>query len=412
MQSLTHGDFRVKNHPTRNFGLDILRAAAIGLVLLAHGLTSATAHSSLRLPLETGAYFGVELFFVLSGFLIGGILLRVISDAGSFSALELRDFWMRRWFRTLPNYFLFLILNAALWLFVPEFAKPPGASPPVGAYLVFLQNFTEPITKFFGVSWSLAIEEWFYLTFPVLLLFLLRSLRGTARAVWLAILFFALVPVLMRVFAQPADWDDGLRKIVLFRLDSVMYGVAAAAIQFFHPAWWSRRRALVWPGLALLAGVFLFFQMMPDSEQFIVDHAALRALLFPATSLGFMLLLPWFCAVGARGGVFGFAVTRMSRWSYSMYLCHPPLMFLISSGWKYFFPDNRWLAAKGGVWLVAVFALSALLFRFFEKPMMDLRDRPFFQARRAPRKDRVTAAGGSSPTAAVEGNGSLPVSPE
>ena len=205
----------------------------------------------------------------------------------------------------------------------------------------------------------------------MLLLALLWSVRSPARAVWLSILFFALIPVLLRAFTHSAeDWDDGLRKIVLLRLDSVMYGVAAAAVSFFHPAWWQRLRPLVWPGLALLAGVFLFFQMKRDAEHFIVAHAAVRALLFSVTSLGCMLLLPWFCAVPAGGGAFGFAVTRISRWSYSMYLCHPPLMFLISSAWKAVLPDNRWLAAKGGVWLLAVCAVSALLFRFFEKPMM------------------------------------------
>ncbi len=397
----------MKNHPARNFGLDVLRAGAIGLVLVAHGLTTATAHSKLRVPLETGAFFGVELFFVLSGFLIGGILFRSIADAGVFTPAALRDFWLRRWFRTLPNYFLFVALNTTLWLYYPGFAKVPGSSPPVGTYLVFLQNFAHPIPAFFGVSWSLAVEEWFYLTFPVLLLALLWSVRRPARAVWLSILFFALIPVLLRAFTHSAeDWDDGVRKIVLLRLDSVMYGVAAAAVRFFHPAWWQRLRLLVWPGLALLAGVFLFFQMQRDAGHYIVAHAAERALLFSVTSLGFMLLLPWFCAVPAGGGAFSFAVTRMSRWSYSMYLCHPPLMFLISSGWKQVFPDNRWLAAKGGVWLAAVFALSALLFRYFEKPMMDLRDHPFFQSRKAPRKSHADDA---SLAENSEGDGSLPV---
>ncbi len=404
----------MQNHPARNFGLDILRAAAIGLVLLAHGLAKASMHNSLRLPLQTGAYFGVELFFVLSGFLIGGILLRAIGDAGSFAPADLRSFWLRRWFRTLPNYFLFVALNAALWLFFPGFAEPPGSPPPVGSYLVFLQNLAEPMPKFFGISWSLAVEEWFYLTFPAVLFFLLRSLRHKARAVWLAILFFALAPVLLRALQQSAgDWDDGLRKIVLLRLDSVMYGVAAAAVSFFHPAWWPRLRPLVWPGLALLAGVFFFFQMVPDSDQFLVDHAFLRAGLFPVTSLGCMLLLPWFCEVRTRGGAFCFAVTRISRWSYSMYLCHAPLMFLISSCWKHFFPDNRWLPVKGGVWLAAVFALSALLFRFFEKPMMDLRDRPFFRPRKSARQALGPAAvPGASEPACHEGENSVPASPE
>lgn len=76
-------------------------------------------------------------------------------------------------------------------------------------------------------------------------------------------------------------------------------------------------------------------------------------------------------------------------------------MFMISNCWKHFFPDNRWLLAKGGLWLAAVFALSALFFRFFEKPMMDLRDLPFFGSRKYARErgTDISPAGCPSPDA-------------
>jgi peptidoglycan/LPS O-acetylase OafA/YrhL len=87
----------------RIFGLDILRASAILFVMLSHSRAFIDPHA--------GTYYyglfildGVDLFFVLSGFLIGGILIRTINDKG-LTWVQLTNFWTRRWFRTLPNYF-------------------------------------------------------------------------------------------------------------------------------------------------------------------------------------------------------------------------------------------------------------------------------------------------------------------
>src|SRR5579883_268892 len=118
----------------RRFGLDVWRALAITLVLVGHA-------SFFFLPLTSKldawyglAFLGVELFFVLSGFLIGGILIAEFRD-GTF---RLRQFWLRRWLRTLPNYFLFLALNIVLY------RAMNGAWPQFGLFLVFLQNFAWP----------------------------------------------------------------------------------------------------------------------------------------------------------------------------------------------------------------------------------------------------------------------------
>src|ERR1039458_8648984 len=96
-------------HNRRNFGLDALRAAAIMMVLLCH-MTGA---------LKFLGIYGVELFFVLSGFLIGDILIRSAARKGRFEFKDLTEFWTRRWFRTLPNYYWFLALYLVEW-----FARP------------------------------------------------------------------------------------------------------------------------------------------------------------------------------------------------------------------------------------------------------------------------------------------------
>jgi peptidoglycan/LPS O-acetylase OafA/YrhL len=144
---------------SRVFGLDFLRAAAILLVIVAHS-------SFMFLPLTHRleawwmlGHLGVELFFVLSGFLIGGILATQAQTA----RFAVGRFWVRRWLRTLPNYYLFLIINIVLARWIE------GSWPHAAPYAVFLQNFAWPQPLFFIESWSLAVEEIFYLIAPLLL---------------------------------------------------------------------------------------------------------------------------------------------------------------------------------------------------------------------------------------------------
>jgi peptidoglycan/LPS O-acetylase OafA/YrhL len=93
----------------RLFGLDLVRALAIILVLLSHSRNLLISFYPGLDFLKAGGFFGVELFFVLSGFLIGGILIKDIQAGFDFGILK--NFWKRRWLRTLPNYYLFLIIN-------------------------------------------------------------------------------------------------------------------------------------------------------------------------------------------------------------------------------------------------------------------------------------------------------------
>ena len=92
----------------RVFGLDVMRALAIVWVVLVHSNYMLWEHW----PGFPGLPFvdGVGLFFVLSGYLVGGILLRY-ATTGSPSTWRLLDFWQRRWMRTLPNYYLFLLIK-------------------------------------------------------------------------------------------------------------------------------------------------------------------------------------------------------------------------------------------------------------------------------------------------------------
>ena len=132
----------------------------------ADGQVTAYRHyfASLREPFGILGSFGVEIFFVLSGFLIGQLIVKEVLRPPSAQGLV--RFWVRRWFRTLPPYFLVLFLRRF------------EGHPLHWKLFVFLQNFDPPVAGSFPVSWSLAVEEWFYLLTPLVLLAVARLSRA------------------------------------------------------------------------------------------------------------------------------------------------------------------------------------------------------------------------------------------
>src|SRR5436190_12704567 len=149
----------------RVFGLDPRRAAAILMVICAHGFVVLYSHFGDVLGFfGHGGFCGVELFFVLSGFLIGQILIRTGADLSR--AGNVAFFYVRRWFRTLPLFFLFLIVNIISERLFRAHAVNFREALTHG---FFLRNWSGFHMTFFPESWSLAIEEWFYLLFPAAL---------------------------------------------------------------------------------------------------------------------------------------------------------------------------------------------------------------------------------------------------
>jgi len=145
--------FHLPIEPNRIYGLDILRAAAIFFVVFLHGTLFFSPQTFMRIyPFILD---GVVLFFVLSGFLIGGILIKTLEEKPA-TFKNLKSFWLKHWLRTLPGYFLVLILLCLLsFIFDPAFTFPETIK-----YFFFLQNFSAPQPHFFGESLSLSIEEW------------------------------------------------------------------------------------------------------------------------------------------------------------------------------------------------------------------------------------------------------------
>ena len=368
----------------RNFGLDLLRSVAIGVVLMNHGYlgffvsTGLSKWEGWRAALSACAVFSIEWLFVLSGYLIGSMMIRSFETRGGWWA-SARDFWLRRWFRTIPNYYLFLLLNAVIaWWGIEEgrFAW---------SFAVFSQNLAWAQTKpyFFAEAWSLALDEWFYFLMPLLLggVALVRRMERR-QLFWAVALLLIAIPTVLRTVVTPSahffEWDDDIRRVTLMHLDATGWGVAAAILNRWHPGWWTRwqgAKALLGLALTLGAAAAMFYFMRVDWRGFAGGRFNDLALIV-APGVGTVLILPWLSGhqPDARWG--RWLAARIGDYSYSVYLCHFPLMLLMIHALKLWGgalgPIVGWVVL---VWLVAVLAVSALVFHGFEKPVSDLRER-------------------------------------
>ena len=209
----------------RIISLDFLRFLAAMSVAGPH-MVIYFALSENLVMLEIITSLAVEIFFVLSGFVLCPFLFKIfVSGAGIRKNLWI--FLVRRWMRTLPLYALalvfFVILFSGKWDFTAL------------RYASFLQNFLWPPPAFdyFSVSWSLAVEEWFYILFPVFMALFFaawglgREIDNKATVFFIGAVAFIAVFTLLRAVSDmtPENWGNGLRRVVLYRIDSIGFGI-------------------------------------------------------------------------------------------------------------------------------------------------------------------------------------------
>jgi len=350
------------------YGLDLMRAVAISLVVFQHGaLFFYLCYGSPAIWTKAGT-IGVTLFFALSGYLIGGILLDLGGTLGDHGVAA--RFWLRRALRTLPNYFLFIGVNVAFWYLFQRERGYPSPVPLLPRYAFFLQNFASKQVWFFAESWSLSVEEWFYLLFPLGLFLGLRLLRVPfARLYWaLASLMIALPVILRGLVLSPEDWANGITKVVIYRPDSIAVGLAAVALSRRFPLGWAKAGpAAAGAGVAVLASSFLYMGF-GDPE-----HSGLARTFLPlATSLGCSLLLPWASACTSLGVpmVHG-PVRALARWSYSLYLVNLMMSSTVLSHMQFHYGTTVGIVSYIG----ACLGTSAAIYHWFEAPILRWRDR-------------------------------------
>ncbi len=375
--SFLHNLFTIRIDGKRVFGLDILRAVAIMSVLWGHAIEFlGTSYSSIeRYNLD-----GVGIFFVFSGFLIGGILIKILSTKPPTFRI-LWSFWVRRWLRTLPNYFLILAMLTAIAVVFGN------GAPHILQYFTFTQNFSSQVKteNFFPESWSLSVEEWFYLITPIMIfatMILLGKKHKRTAFIIISILVIASVTgyrcYCFSIYPPQniEEWDNMYRRPVITRLDALMFGVIGAYISFYHNRTWIRyKRQLLYVGLILL--------VIPVIIAFPFNTLYACAFYFTTMSVGTLFLLPFLSQyIKGEGKVYR-AITHISLISYSMYLLNYSLIrsFIIKDICAlHIFPhisSNEFVLNAVGFILfwVITFLSSTLLYKFFEVPVMNYRDK-------------------------------------
>ena len=224
--------------PARAPGFDLARAGAIAAVLICHFLVIVPAPPRLGAMLSYTGEAGVNLFFALSGFLIGRIALRRVH-----TPRDAVHFWTRRWFRTLPAGFVVAALLAMLL-----HPSPVRFLETVTFTRGLIHDATE--SPFLPHYWSLMIEEWFYLLLPLLLLAIGRSYRVT----WLVLAWvvLALFHVLAASVLHLGYWQQAT--LTWMRLDAILAGVIVAGVEAQLGG--SARRCLCMVGCCGVAGLF------------------------------------------------------------------------------------------------------------------------------------------------------------
>jgi len=370
------------NYGNRIFGLDIMRATAILMVVFSHVLWILPIRKNLVSEvLSLSGLLGVEIFFVLSGFLIGRIIFNSFVN-GKFTIKEVCYFWIRRWFRTLPNYYLILLVNIGLALYFKT-SLPKN----IVSYFFFLQNFTTEMPDFFSESWSLPIEEFAYIIGP-LFLYVIMFFKFPIKRVHLfgivtlfIIVCFMVTKIFYNINNEVKDiffWNVNLKMVTIYRIDSIYYGVLAAWVSILKPRFWIRHRHL-----SFLLAVFILATLnvvIPAHKIFIDNYSFFWDVLYlPINSLVIIMCLPLLSSIKTAPKIFLIPITYISVVSYSIYLLHYTFVLQL---FEYFFPMKGLVGVQLYtylfIYLILTFICSYLLYRFYEKPFMDLRDKPLF----------------------------------
>jgi Predicted acyltransferases len=361
-------------NPDRILELDGIRGLAILLVLVWHYLVCQVGVPPLLFRFLLQTWSGVDLFFVLSGFLIGGILLSHRDSPNYFSV-----FYRRRVARIFPIYFAWLLLfvmlgavqarlplgSASAWLF----AQPL----PLWSYATFTQNFVQAAHANLGpnwlaVTWSLAVEEQFYFLLPLVIRFV-----PVHRLPYVLAPFIVAAPIVRTILYTPGADSVASYVLLICKTDALLLGVLCAWIARLPRA---RERILAAAPLlriALLSGIGFSCvtayvrvetattRVLPDSL-LAVAYASLilLAVYVPASPVGRMARTRWLRKLGII--------------AYGTYLMHQAIsgfVFGFARGhWPYFATSSDLLLTLTA--LTATLTIASLSWRWFEKPIVDI----------------------------------------
>ena len=363
--------------------LDVLRALAIVLVLFRHAIVPWSQSGMLMRPMEflyRLGWTGVDLFFVLSGFLIGGLLFKEIRTTGR---LDVRRFLIRRIFKIWPGYFA-LVAFVFFQLALSRGGSFASAFDAIKWNLLHLQNYGHtPI----GITWSLAVEEHFYLALPLVLILVTAGWRNVHTIPAIPILALLLI-VACNVMRVAFNWNRPFdlythQYATHLRIDGLFFGVMLAYVHHFHPHTLARVARhpllLLAIGLALVCpigfyevGLYRWVWTIGYTMLYVGYGCILVACVYAPRNHALGKLLSTRVAVGiAAVGIFSYSIYL---WQFSLGL--EPLVWWLLPHLPHKPVSLFWLLAMTSYFVAAIGA-GIIMAKLIELPALALRDRLF-----------------------------------
>lgn len=330
----------------RNFSLDCFRALAIMLVFTAHSILAYGAPAILA-PFQFGGT-GVDLFFVLSGWLIGNQLLL---EKKKFGDIDVPRFWIRRWMRTMPAYYAVLVATVfQLYITKESFSFP-------WPHLFFLQNYLGDLSVFY-VSWSLSVEEQFYLFIAPLFVV---TLKLSTRYQIFVLLILLVCPTLFRSL----DFYTSLNETHV-RLDCCAMGVLLAYMKHHKESIWSLFQSKANLFFIVSVPAYLFFYIARYYPELQINDPSKLLL-----ALIFGIWIVWADQTNySSSNIQAKIVMYISTRSYAIYLLHVDSLALL----KRMSLSEHFLAFYV-LALLLTLLISECLYRLIELPFMRLRNK-------------------------------------
>ncbi len=372
------------DYKNRVVGFDMLRGVGILIVLYGHGRSKIPYFPEFNNFISVLGFWLMDLFFVQSGFLIGMILIKMYEREQTFNWKTSYNFWIRRWFRTLPNYYFVLFLTTILWAIFEHkfmFLKLKYI-----AYLVFFQSAITPTAPFLEESWTLCIEEWFYLLFPIILLvgnlFLPKlNPKNIKWNILVSIMLLIFCPMILRVFIQAKqtfDWLD-ITRMTFFRLDIIGYGILMAWIKFYYKSFFLNKRKLVGFLSVITLGIYFFLfytQIIPNALT--QTNSFYYFIIFIISGLSSFFITLFFSELKLEKNNKAIKfLTHVSITSYSIYIFH---LSVVMYSLDHLFPSKGERPLLENIGLFSIYVIftlffSTLVYKYFEHPMTELREK-------------------------------------
>ncbi len=347
--------FKTEISPDRSFGLDVFRVLAISLVFYSHAIKGTVCGLFI-------GNIGVELFFVLSGFLVARPLF---SKPVNYTFSFVWKFMFKRWLRTIPLYYFLITLKIILTHYTFKDSW---------RFYFFTQTYGSDIFLY-AVSWSLSVEEWFYLLLPLVALLVFKTSQNKGRILF-SLLLIIVVEIIWRftsVVNNQTSWQI-LSGSVHLRLDSLVIGVLLAFLKYGHIGVYNflKRKELFLISLLFLFAYLFLFRLI-NQNNWLNTTLFMRIFGFTTFSLICSMVLPHvessrILELFSKNNVLKKVFLWGSTLTYSFYLIHFEVIEVV----------NRFHTSDCKRFFISLFVslfLSFSLYQVVERPFLILKNK-------------------------------------